>query len=114
MQNRLIGAKRMTLEEKEELRVKLLAQKDKFELNNSGGYERIYPMNPNTIGSDQITDKLQTEYEYLIAASLSVWGEQMAGGGINARKRIDELIEKNSNAIKTNQTATAQTSTSKK
>jgi hypothetical protein len=48
----------MTLEEKEELRVKLLAQKDKFELNNSGGYERIYPMNPNTIGLDQNTDRL--------------------------------------------------------
>jgi hypothetical protein len=41
--------KRATLEEKEERRIKLLAQKDKYEQKNCGGYERIYPLLPELI-----------------------------------------------------------------
>jgi hypothetical protein len=32
-------------------------------------------------------------YEYLILGSQAVWGEQMAGGGVCAKKRIEEIIE---------------------
>ena len=32
-------------------------------------------------------------YDYLIQGSQAVFGEQMAGGGVNAKKKIDELIE---------------------
>jgi hypothetical protein len=30
----------------------------------------------------------------LIAASKEVWGEQTSGGGVNAKKRIEELDKK--------------------
>lgn len=46
MHNRLTGVKRQTAEENEISRIKFLEQKDKYELNNCGGYERIYPMMP--------------------------------------------------------------------
>jgi len=36
----------------------------------------------------------------LIAGSLAVFGEQTAGGGISAKKRIDEIVEKNNLLLK--------------
>lgn len=54
------------MEEREEIRQIKLAQKDKYELKHSGGYERIYP------SEDQ---KLQERYDFLIAASKEVYGE---------------------------------------
>ena len=44
MQGRLMGARRLTLEEREELRSQMLEEKDKYELRACGGYERIYPI----------------------------------------------------------------------
>jgi len=44
MQNRLTGVRRMTVEEKEQTRVKKLVYKDKYEMKRRGGYERIYPL----------------------------------------------------------------------
>jgi hypothetical protein len=39
-----MGARRMTIEEREELRTQMLDEKDKYELKSCGGYERIYPL----------------------------------------------------------------------
>ena len=47
------------MEEKEERRIKLLAQKDKYELKNCGGYERIYPLLPELIAESARLEKLQ-------------------------------------------------------
>ena len=47
------------MEEKEERRIKLLAQKDKYELKNCGGYERIYPLLPELIAENVRLEKLQ-------------------------------------------------------
>ena len=82
------------MEEKEERRIKLLTQKDKYELKYCGGYERIYPLLPEQIAEDARLEKLQDQYEYLIEASSAVFGEQVAGGGISAKKRIDEILER--------------------
>lgn len=34
---------------------------------------------------------LQNQYDYLIACSKEVWGEQTQGGGVSAKKRIEEI-----------------------
>ena len=56
-QRRLQGLPRASNYEKEETRAKKVRIKDKFELNNLGDYERIYPIQP-----DHLRDN-----EYLIA-----------------------------------------------
>ena len=43
-QRRLLGLPRASNYEKEETRQKKIRIKDKHELNNLGGYERIYPL----------------------------------------------------------------------
>jgi len=40
------------MEEKEEKKIQLLTQKDKYELKNCGGYERIYPLLPEQVNGD--------------------------------------------------------------
>jgi len=47
------------MEEKEGKRIKLLAQKDKYELKNCGGYERIYPLLPELMAENAKLEKLQ-------------------------------------------------------
>lgn len=47
------------MEEKEERRIKLLAQKDKYELKYCGRYERIYPLIPELIAENASIEKLQ-------------------------------------------------------
>ena len=49
MQNRLMGIKRLSIEERELMRQKLLAEKDSYELKRCGGYERIYPLQEKQI-----------------------------------------------------------------
>lgn len=78
----------MTLDEREQLKLKKLQFKDKYELRLRGGYDRIYPL------TEDQPQCLQERYDYLIAASKEVWGEQTSGGGVNAKKRIEELDKK--------------------
>lgn len=44
MQNRLQGMRRLSIEEKEQIRQKKLSFKDKYEYRLRGAYERIYPL----------------------------------------------------------------------
>lgn len=44
MANRLVGKQRMTMEEREALRQKKLRIKDKYENNNLGDFQALYPM----------------------------------------------------------------------
>ena len=80
--------RRLTLEEREQLKIKKLQFKDKYELRLKGGYERIYPL------TEDQPQSIQQRYDYLIAASKEVWGEQTSGGGVNAKKKIEELDKK--------------------
>jgi hypothetical protein len=47
-----MGTRRLTLEEREELRAQMLEQKDQYELKRCGGYERIFPVLGKLIQSD--------------------------------------------------------------
>ena len=76
----------MTFEEREHLKVDKISIKDKAELRLAGGYERIYPLPP-----DKPNPELQRTYDHLIACSKEVWGEQMQGGGVCAKRRIEEI-----------------------
>lgn len=44
MANRLVGKQRMGMEEREALRQKKMRIKDKFENNNLGDFQNLYPM----------------------------------------------------------------------
>lgn len=44
MANRLVGKQRMTPQEREALKQKKLRIKDKFENNNMGDYQNLYPL----------------------------------------------------------------------
>lgn len=94
MQNRLQGMRRLSIEEKEQIRQKKLSFKDKYEYRLRGAYERIYPLTEEQIQSSPKFSLLQQQYDFLIAASKEVWGEQTSCGGVNAKKRIEELEKK--------------------
>ena len=81
----------MTQEEREATKAKKLAFKDRYEYRNRGKYERIYPLPDERIETSAIAREEQERYDYLIACSKEVWGEQMSGGGVCAKKKIDEL-----------------------
>ena len=71
-QRRLTGMPRATMHEKEELRKKKLRIKDKYDLNNLGNFERIYPLHPDLL--EDIPDNvehigLQKRYDEMIAVS---------------------------------------------
>jgi|TARA_B110000305_G_C19262034_1_gene550034 hypothetical protein len=44
MANRLVGKQRMTPAEREALKAKKLRIKDKYENNNMGDYQNLYPL----------------------------------------------------------------------
>ena len=78
----------------EELKKKKIRIKDKFEINNLGDYERIYPLHP-----DLLEDKpenaehiqLQARYDDMVAVSRDVYNESAAGGF--SRKTIETKRE---------------------
>ena len=78
----------MTIEEREIIKQKKIVKKDKTELKNKGGYSRIYPLEPSVLEKEP---KQQENYDYLILCSKEVYGELTMGGGVNARKKIDEF-----------------------
>ena len=45
----MTGLPRATQNEREELKKKKIRIKDKFEINNLGDYERIYPLHPDLL-----------------------------------------------------------------
>jgi len=67
-----------------------------------GNYERIFPLTEEQIKSDAKCQKMQAQYDFLIAASKEIWGEQTTMGGINAKKKIEELDKKAKGATSQN------------
>lgn len=76
MKDRLIGAKRITLEERELLRTKKIKLKDKHELQYSGNFERIYPVPADELAKSERARAQQEMYDLLIEANHAVFGEQ--------------------------------------
>lgn len=81
------GLPRASNYEKEETRQKKIRIKDKFELNNLGNYERIYPLQPEHLRDNEYNVALQDRYDELIYHSKDVWAESAAGGF--SKKKID-------------------------
>lgn len=100
MQNRLQGVRRLTLEEREEIRAKRLRLKDKHELQYAGGFERIFPLPEAETDGSESAAKQQELYDTLVEANHAVFGEQAAGGGVCAKPKIDEILRGNLNKIK--------------
>lgn len=45
---------------------------------------------------------MQEKYDLLVESSHAVWGESAAGGGVNAKAKIEELMRQQTNKIKGN------------
>lgn len=95
MHNRLIGGRRLQVDEKEQIKVKTLEYKDKYEQRFKGKYERIFPLPDESCKKDKSIRDLQARYDHLILCSKEVWGEQLYGGGVSAKHKIAELERKN-------------------
>ena len=91
-QRRLQGLPRASNYEKEEIRQKKIRIKDKFELNNMGNYERIYPLQPDIMRDNEYYTQLQDRYDELIFYSRDIWAESSSGGF--QKKKIDTSISK--------------------
>lgn len=66
MHKRLTGQPRASVEEREQLRLKKLRIKDKFEINNMGQFTRIYPLMPQDLEQNESAFALAQKYEVLI------------------------------------------------
>ena len=89
MANRLVGKSRLTQEEREALREKKLRIKDKFENNNMGDYQNLYPLKKGVSRED---DKLMNDYDYIYRKAKEVYSESTTGGG-RIRIKKDEPIK---------------------
>ena len=74
----LVGKTKLNAEEKEQLRDKKLRIKDKFEQNNLGDFEVLYPLKR---GQSQDDDILMDRYDFLLIKAKEIWEESIAGGG---------------------------------
>lgn len=88
-QRRLQGLPRASNYEKEEVRAKKIRIKDKFELNNLGDYERIYPLQPEHLKDNPYNIELQDRYDEIIYYSKDIWSETAAGGFSKKKIEID-------------------------
>ena len=70
--NRLVGKNRMTMEEREALKTKKMMIKDKFECNNLGDFQNLYPLIRGVIPAHD--DKMDT-YDRILAKSREVYEE---------------------------------------
>jgi len=79
----------LTADEREQIRLKKLAFKDKYEMRLRGGYERIYPL-----PDDDPDFELQKKYDYFIAVSKQIWSEQTPSGHINPKTKLADIDKK--------------------
>ncbi len=75
MQLRLQGQRRLTIQEKDTLRIQRMEQKDKQEDEMKGGYERLFPIPEHMMKLDPYLKELQGNYDYLIEATKQLMGE---------------------------------------
>lgn len=84
----LTGKIKLTNDEKEKLREKKLKVKDKFEMNNLGNYEFLYPL---PFGENEENDMLMDKYDNLLIKSKEIWEESISGGGYIKKKETEAL-----------------------
>lgn len=86
MANRLTGKGRLTPAEKEALKAKKTRIKDKFENNNMGDYQNLFPLKRGVNPSDE---KLMEKYDYIYKKSKEVFDESV-GGKLGARFKKEQ------------------------
>jgi tubulin polyglutamylase TTLL6/13 len=72
MANRLVGKNRMTAEDREELKEKKMRIKDKFENNNMGDFQNLYPLKR---GVNKADDVLMDRYEFIFKKAKDICAE---------------------------------------
>ena len=60
-------------------------------MNTLGGYERIYPLQPEHLRDNEYNIALQNRYDELIHHSLEIWNESLSGG-YSKKKVLDPLV----------------------
>ena len=64
MANRLVGKSRMTAAERDQLREKKLRIKDKYENNNLGDFQNLYPLRRGVrVEDDALMDRYEKIYQ---------------------------------------------------
>ena len=78
----------MTPKEREALKQKKLRIKDKFENNNMGDYQNLYPLKRGVTKHD---DRLMDQYDLIIARAKDVYEESTGATKIVAKKPAQEV-----------------------
>ena len=78
----------MTNDEKERIREKKLRVKDKFEMNNLGNFEFLYPL-PSE--ENEENEMLMDKYDNLLVRSKEIWEESISGGGYVKKRETEPL-----------------------
>ena len=74
----------MTPQEREALKAKKLRIKDKFENNNTGDYQNLYPLKKGVSKHD---DRLMEEYELILAKAKDVYEESTGSKQIISKNK---------------------------
>jgi hypothetical protein len=72
------------------IREKKLRIKDKFERNNLGDFEIMYPL---AKGVSEEQDELMSMYDAILVKSKEIWEESIAGGGYVPKKKESEPLK---------------------
>ena len=92
MQKRVLtGKQKLSTEEKDAIREKKMKMKNKWEMNNLGDFEVVYPLKK---GVTVENDELMHKYDVFIAKSKEIWEESISGGGYVNKKKETEPIAK--------------------
>eukprot|EP00356_Strombidium_inclinatum_P000691 CAMPEP_0170510566 /NCGR_PEP_ID=MMETSP0208-20121228/65836_1 /TAXON_ID=197538 /ORGANISM="Strombidium inclinatum, Strain S3" /LENGTH=112 /DNA_ID=CAMNT_0010794041 /DNA_START=965 /DNA_END=1303 /DNA_ORIENTATION=+ len=89
MANRLVGKNRLSNAEKEALKEKKMRIKDKFENNNLGDFQNLYPLKRGVCQRD---DYLMDKYDHIYNRSREVFEAQQSGKALPQRTK-KELFE---------------------
>lgn len=87
MASRLIGKQRLNQQEREALKQKKQRIKDKFEFNNLGDFQNLYPLKRDLIPRH---DELMDTYELIYRKSREVYEDTTQGGYNNKVSRKEE------------------------
>lgn len=96
MANRLAGKQRANLEEREAQRLKKQKIKDKFEQNNLGDFQNLYPLKRGLIVRH---DELMDEYDYIYKQSRIVYEETTQGGYVPSKPRRENPSYQNDQSL---------------
>lgn len=90
MANRLVGGHRLNQKEKEALKEKKTRIKDKYENNNLGDFQNLYPLKR---GVSVKNDILMDAYDMIYKKSREIYEDSTAGKNSYYRNKKEEKAE---------------------